>query len=93
MTAHWVPKGCSIKFETNFTFSNYELGWFSKHSGELYIHVDGGMLARYEARRAQGVLPATFEVIYGHAWALGAPVKDKAARPISLAALRRGRGR
>lgn len=50
-----------------------------------------GMLARYEARRAEGVLPATFEVIYGHAWALGAPVKDKAARPVSLAALRRGR--
>lgn len=52
-----------------------------------------GMLACYEARRQGGLLPATFEVIYGHAWALGAPVKDQAARPISLAALRRGRGR
>ena len=48
------------------------------------------MLRHYEAWRADGVLPATFEVIYGHAWALGTPFRDKVARPISLAALRRG---
>ena len=28
-----------------------------------------GMLAEYEIRRQDGSLPATFEVVYGHAWA------------------------
>ncbi len=42
------------------------------------------MLKRYEVYRRDGALPVTCEVIYGHAWALGPPRGDKAARPISL---------
>ena len=48
------------------------------------------MLKRYEVYRRDGALPVTCEVIYGHAWALGTPRGDKAARPISLKALRQG---
>lgn len=32
-----------------------------------------GMLAEYETRRRDGRLPATFEVVYGHAWAAAPP--------------------
>ena len=32
-----------------------------------------GMLAEYETRRRDGRLPATFEVVYGHAWAVAPP--------------------
>lgn len=32
-----------------------------------------GMLAEYETRRQDGSLPATFEVVYGHAWAAAPP--------------------
>lgn len=32
-----------------------------------------GMLAEYETRRRDGSLPATFEVVYGHAWAAARP--------------------
>lgn len=33
-----------------------------------------GMLAEYETRRRDGRLPATFEAVYGHAWAAAPPV-------------------
>ena len=32
-----------------------------------------GMLAEYETRRRDGRLPATFEAVYGHAWAAAPP--------------------
>lgn len=53
------------------------------------------VLAAYEARRRDGVLPATYEVVYGHAWApaAGAAAPGTAdATPVSLERLRRRGG-
>lgn len=49
------------------------------------------MMQAYEAFRRDGVLPATYEVVYGHAWGrdTAAPGKDGTTAAISLDALRR----
>ncbi len=51
----------------------------------------GTMLAAYEGFRRDGLLPATYEVLYGHAWAPATPQqqqRDDGATAISLSQLR-----
>jgi malonyl-CoA O-methyltransferase len=48
--------------------------------------------AHYEALRHDGRLPATWEVVYGHAWA-GAPRSGKAAGEVAVPLARLGRRR
>jgi len=43
------------------------------------------MLAAYEQFRQEGRLPATYEVVYGHAWMLDrTPVRAGVNRPVSI---------
>ena len=52
------------------------------------------MLAAYEQFRQEGRLPATYEVVYGHAWMLDrTPVRAGVNRPVSIpvASIRRRR--
>ncbi|MDE2088384.1 MAG: malonyl-ACP O-methyltransferase BioC [Gammaproteobacteria bacterium] len=44
------------------------------------------MIAAYERQRRDGVLPASYEVVYGHAWA---PAADPATARVPLSTLRR----
>lgn len=46
--------------------SNVNKGRPRALTGKRKLH---GMLTEYETRRQDGSLPATFEVVYGHAWA------------------------
>ncbi len=48
------------------------------------------MMQAYESFRRDGVLPATYEVVYGHAWGgTNKPTQRDGATPVSLDALRR----
>jgi malonyl-CoA O-methyltransferase len=42
------------------------------------------MLTQYEALRRNGTLPATYEVIYGHAWKAGLPPQAAKPQPITF---------
>lgn len=56
----------------------------------------GRVVEAYERHRRDGRLPATYEVVYGHAWAPGTPPQQRAADgsvSIPLEALRRRGGR
>jgi malonyl-CoA O-methyltransferase len=49
-----------------------------------------GLLSAYEKQRADGKLPATYEVIYGHAWATAeAPRQRGAVQTFAVDRLRR----
>jgi malonyl-CoA O-methyltransferase len=57
-----------------------------------------GMLAAYEGFRRDGVLPASYEVVYGHAWAPAQPLRERADQPagevrVPLDAIGRGQPR
>ena len=49
------------------------------------------MTAAYELRRREGLIPATYEVIYGHAWG-GGPRRDPHTATFPVSALRRRGG-
>ena len=43
----------------------------------------------YEEYRVEGVLPASYEVLYGHAWKLDAPAKRAGSMPVDVTGLER----